>query len=61
MYGDAPFFHWSAGESHAELREELEDLRGSSVAGGLYPPWLEDTEDVISAYVPDGVGRPGGY
>jgi hypothetical protein len=54
---------WSAGDSHAELREDLEDLRGSFVAVGLYPPWLEDTDDVISAYVPDedGVVRPGGY
>jgi hypothetical protein len=35
------------------LREELEGSRGVAVAVGLYPPWLEDTEDVISAVVPD--------
>lgn len=51
--GRASWFHHGAGESHAELRAELEDLRGHTVAAGLYPPWLEDTEDVISAVVPD--------
>jgi hypothetical protein len=58
---NASFF--IGGESHTELRDDLEDLRGSSAGVGLYPPWLEDTEDVISAYVPDedGVVRPGGY
>ena len=36
-------------ESHEELREELERLRGCAIAAGVYPPWLEDNEDVISA------------
>jgi hypothetical protein len=30
MYGEYFFFQWSAGESHTELRDDLEDLRGSS-------------------------------
>jgi len=61
--GRASWFHHGAGETHAELREELEDLRGHTVAAGLYPPWLEDTADVISAVVPDehGVVTTGVY
>jgi hypothetical protein len=61
--GAASWFHHGAGESHAELREELESLRGHAVAAGLYPPWLEDTDDVISAVVPDehGVVTTGVY
>ena len=52
-YGRFSWFHWAAGTSHAELREELEDLRGCQVAAGFYPPWLKDSENVISALVPD--------
>ena len=55
-YGSASWFHHGAGESHAALREELESLRGNAVAVGLYPPWIEDTQDVISAVVPDDHG-----
>jgi hypothetical protein len=59
MYGECSFFIGRQA-SHTKLRDDLENLRGSSAAIGLYPPWLEDTEDVISAYVPneDGVVRP---
>jgi hypothetical protein len=45
--------HWVAGETHAELRNELQQLTGRPVAVGPYPPWLADTTDVISAVVPD--------
>ena len=60
MYGRMSSFH-HAGESHAELRDDLEECRGAPVATGLYPPWLDDTDDVISAVVPDehGVARSG--
>ncbi len=51
--GRASWFHQSAGESHAELREALEELRGSPIVVGLYPPWLQEGSDVISATVPD--------
>jgi hypothetical protein len=63
VYGRASWFRHRAGESHAELREELEESRRVAVAVGLYPPWLEDTDDVISAVVPDehGVVRAGIY
>lgn len=63
VYGRVSWLHYGDGESHSELREELEDLRGISVAAGLYPPWLVDTDDVISALVPDehGVVKPGAY
>jgi len=61
--GKASWIHHSDGESHAELRDDLEESRGTSVAAGLYPPWLKDTEDVVSAVVPDqdGVVRSGIY
>lgn len=52
-----------AGETHAELREDLDDARGSRVALGLYPPWLEESPNVIHGYVPDrdGIVRSGAY
>jgi hypothetical protein len=52
-FGEKSWFHWEAGESHAELREALEGTRGTPVAVGFYPPWLEDTNDVVSAIAPD--------
>jgi len=60
--GEASFYHW-AGVSHAELRECLQNLRGKQVAVGLYPPWLAQSGDVISAIVPGehGVASPGRY
>ncbi len=61
--GRHSWFHHAAGESHAELRDDLAHSRGVPVAVGFYPPWLEDTDDVISAVVPDehGVVSPGIY
>jgi hypothetical protein len=55
--------NFSAGESHDELSADLENRRGKLVAVGKYPPWQEETPDVISAYVPaqDGNVRPGIY
>jgi hypothetical protein len=63
VYGKRSWFHHNAGVSHAELRDELEGCRGAPVAAGLHPAWLEDTDDVISAIVPDehGVARRGIY
>jgi hypothetical protein len=63
-YGEHSLFHWEAGESHAELRETLEHSRGTPVAVGPYPPfWLEDSDDLVSAIVPDvnGIARIGIY
>lgn len=62
-YGKESWFHWKAGESHAELCEALKDSHDVPVAVGLYPPWLSDTDDVISAIVPDehGIVRVGTY
>jgi hypothetical protein len=61
--GERSWFHWMAGETHAELREALEGSRGAPVAVGPYPPWLVDSDDVISAIVPDenGIVRVGVY
>jgi hypothetical protein len=63
-YGQRSWLWWDAGESHAELREALEHSRDLPVAVGLYPPfWLADSDDLISAVVPDehGVVRGGIY
>lgn len=59
-YCGMSWFHHSTGESHAELREELEEARGVPVAGGLYLSWLVDTDDVVSAVVPDACGGTSG-
>jgi len=61
--GQLSFFNFSAGVSHDELRGSLESSRGKPVAVGDYPPWLEDSPDVISGYVPaeDGKVRRGVY
>jgi len=63
VYGRKSWFHHDAGVSHAELRDDLAESRGVQVAAGLYPAWLEDTDGVISAVVPDenGVARSGVY
>jgi hypothetical protein len=49
-------YHHVAGETHAELRNDLQELTGHQVAVGLYPPWDVDTAEVISAVVPDADG-----
>jgi hypothetical protein len=61
--GQTSWFHEAAGETHPELREALEDSRGSPVAVGLYPPWQEEGAEVASAVVPDehGIVKPGSY
>jgi hypothetical protein len=61
--GGYSWFHESAGETHEELRESLEDSRGKPVAVGLYPPQPEVGAEVVCAYVPDhdGVARRGVY
>ena len=61
--GRHSWFHDEAGETHEELRETLENSRGSPVAVGPYPPWEDELPDVISGYVPDedGVVRTGVY
>jgi hypothetical protein len=62
-YGKGSWYHNASGESHAELREELESSAGRPVMVGEYPPWLEDGVDVVSGFVPnqDGLIRPGAY
>lgn len=61
--GPHSWFDFSAGTSHEELREALDGRKGKAVAVGEYPSWLEDSSDVISAYVPaqDGKLRRGVY
>jgi hypothetical protein len=57
---------WSthaAGVGHLELQECLTELKGHRVAVGSYPPWLDDSEEVVEAIVPgrDGQVRRGIY
>jgi hypothetical protein len=54
---------WAAGESHDELRSDLEALRGKSIAAGIYPPGREKDPYVVSGIVPDrdGVVKRGVY
>ena len=61
--GKASRFFDVAGESHQELREALGDLRGNPVAAGVYPPWDDDSPDVLCGLVPDDHGNltPGIY
>jgi hypothetical protein len=63
--GKGSWFHDAAGETHDELLEELRASAcyGKQVACGLYPPWLEDNQAVISAIVPneDGSVTVGAY
>jgi hypothetical protein len=63
VYGKRSWFHHGGGRSHADLREDLEESRGTPVAVGVETPWFNDTENVISAYVPDqnGCVKVGSY
>jgi hypothetical protein len=54
--GTRSWYHNQSGESHAMLRDDLEDSRGRQVAFGFYPPCLEERVDVIHAFTPDAEG-----
>ena len=58
VHGRRSWFHDYAGVTQSELRDDLEESRGVPVAVGLYPVWLDDSENVISAVVPDEHGVP---
>lgn len=70
-YRRPPDYRWANGgwswdigrDEQDELRQELEDLRGHHVALGPYPPFWEENEDTIQAFVPDedGVIRTAAY
>lgn len=51
--GKMSWFHHGTNDSHACLREDLEDSRGVPVAVGLHPDTLVKTDDIIHAVVPD--------
>ena len=68
IYDYRPHYYWesfpeSAGESHAELIESLDQFRGRLVAVGLWPPWPNEGGVGFEAYVPDeaGIIMPGPY
>jgi RimJ/RimL family protein N-acetyltransferase len=52
-----------SGDLRASFCEELEEMRGAPVAVGVYPPCLEERDDVIHAFTPDaeGIVKPGPY
>jgi hypothetical protein len=52
-YGRSTWYHWSSGRSHEKMLGDLEKLRGQEIAAGPYPAWLKETQDVVSAIVPD--------
>lgn len=61
--GKVSWFHNLSGDVKASLRDDLETSRGTPVAFGLYPPCLEERDDVIHAFTPDadGIVKPGPY
>lgn len=61
--GKRSWFHNLSSDAKAEMRDDLETSRGAHVAVGLYPPTLEDRDDVIHAFTPDvdGKVKPGPY
>lgn len=50
------WFHFTAGECHSELLNDLEQLKGRLVAVGPYPPGFDEGADVASAVVADANG-----
>ncbi|MGH9522817.1 MAG: hypothetical protein ACRD3E_09825 [Terriglobales bacterium] len=61
--GGQSWFHHTAGETHAELSNGVEDSRDRFVAVGVYPVLDCGTADKVNALVPDqnGVLSPGCY
>jgi len=63
--GKASWFHNYPGNNHTELADELRDdfCLGHHVAVGLEPSYMNDSDSIISAYVPneDGAVTPGAY
>jgi hypothetical protein len=62
-YGACAWYSHTIGISATELSDELQERRGELVAIGRFPPWLEDSSEVVSATVPnsDGSVTPGVY
>ena len=63
VMGKVSWLENADGSTQAELRAELEGERGREYAVGLNPPWIEDSEVVVSAIVPDkgGSATKGSY
>jgi hypothetical protein len=51
--GKASWFHFADGSTHSELISELREELGQEFAVGPYPAWLNDSETVVSAVVPE--------
>lgn len=65
VLGNQSWFHTCSGATLAELESALRDSEfwGEQVAFGAEPDWLEDSETVFSAVIPDpdGTARTGVY
>lgn len=55
-YGAMSWHRFSSGVGSEELKESLSECEGETVALGVYPPWLEDNDEVVSAVVPEADG-----
>jgi hypothetical protein len=51
--GKRSWFHDASGDTYATLPDDLDGSRGVSVAVGLYPPCLEERDDVIHVFAPN--------
>jgi hypothetical protein len=52
-YGKMSWLRFMGGVGPAALREDLAEFCGEKIAFGAYPPWLDETGDVVSAIVPE--------
>ena len=57
QYGNASWYHHDAGQTHEEMKCDLEDARGTRVAFGSRPIWEWESEDISVAIVPLEDGR----
>jgi hypothetical protein len=63
MAGKGSWLHNASGQTYAMLHGDLEESRGVPVAVGLYPPCLEERDDVVHVFTPnaDGTVTAGPY
>jgi hypothetical protein len=61
--GKMSWFRNHSDDTHVMFRSDIEGSLGVSVAVGLYPPCLEERDDVIHVFTPnaDGIVKAGPY
>lgn len=50
--GKHSWFRNDSDDSHIQMADDLHESLGARVAFGPFPPWIEDSDTVISAVVP---------